>query len=72
MIPIIDLRSLYGMEPHSDLPGQKVIVLEHEGEYIGLTVDAVESIVAVEAADRMPVPRILLDKTAHTLQHDVA
>ncbi|WP_329740494.1 chemotaxis protein CheW [Dyella sp. A6] len=72
MIPIIDLRSLYGMPPHGDVAGQKVMVVEHDGECIGLTVDAVESIVAIEAADRMPVPRILHDQTGHTLQHDVA
>jgi purine-binding chemotaxis protein CheW len=34
-------------------------------------VDSVENIVTVDAADKLPVPRVLLDQTGTSLQHDM-
>ncbi|WP_199100677.1 chemotaxis protein CheW [Dyella sp. ASV21] len=71
LIPIMDLRALYGMPPYEDVASTRILIVEHEGEKCGLMVDSVENIVTVDAADKLPVPRVLLDQTGTSLQHDM-
>ncbi|TBR40078.1 MULTISPECIES: chemotaxis protein CheW [Dyella] len=71
LVTIIDLRALYGIAPHVDLADTKVLIIEENGEKYGLVVDAIENIVTIDAADKLPVPRVLLGHTRNTLQHDM-
>lgn len=71
LIHIMDLRALYGMPSYEDLASTRILIIEHDGEKCGLVVDSVENIVTVDAVDKIPVPRVLLDQTGTSLQHDM-
>ena len=62
MVTIVDLRCLYGMAPLADLTSAKIVVIERGDERFGLMVDAVENIVTVADADRMPTPSLMRGK----------
>ncbi len=66
MIPLIDLRSLYGItswasdnraRPEST---RKVLIVEHGTRRYGLIVDAIETIFSADEHDRIRVPSIML------------
>lgn len=59
LLTVVDLRALYGMSPYADLGQAKILIVEHRGEKYGLVVDAVDNIVTIEAANRIPVPAML-------------
>jgi purine-binding chemotaxis protein CheW len=71
LVTIIDLRRLYGMQPHDEMAHSKVLIVEHESEKYGLVVDAIENIVTIDAADKMTVPRVLLNQMDNVLRDDM-
>lgn len=71
LVTVINLRSLYGMAPCADLASSKVLIVEENEEKYGLVVDCIENIIAIDTADKLPVPRVLLGSTRNTLQHDM-
>jgi purine-binding chemotaxis protein CheW len=65
MVTVIDVRAMYGMPPYEDLSQAKILIVEHGGEKYGLVVDAVDNIVTIEAASRIPVPAVLTRQLAN-------
>jgi purine-binding chemotaxis protein CheW len=65
MVTVIDVRAMYGMTPYEDLAHAKILIVEHRGEKYGLVVDAVDNIVTIEAASRIPVPAMLTRQLAN-------
>jgi purine-binding chemotaxis protein CheW len=59
LLTVIDVRTMYGMPPYEDLAHAKILIVEHRGEKYGLVVDAVDNIVTIESASRIPVPPML-------------
>jgi purine-binding chemotaxis protein CheW len=62
---VIDVRAMYGMSPYEDLGRAKILIVEHRGEKYGLVVDAVDNIITIEAASRIPVPAMLTRQLAN-------
>ena len=65
MVTVIDVRAMYGMTPYEDLAQAKILIVEYRGEKYGLVVDAVDNIVTIEAASRIPVPAMLTRQLAN-------
>lgn len=59
LVTVIDVRAMYEMPPYEDVTHAKILIVEHLGEKYGLVVDAVDNIVTIEAASRIPVPAML-------------
>jgi purine-binding chemotaxis protein CheW len=59
LLTVIDVRAMYGMPAYEDLEDAKILIVEHRGEKYGLVVDAVDNIVTIESASRIPVPAML-------------
>jgi purine-binding chemotaxis protein CheW len=59
LVTVIDVRAMYDMPPYDDMTHAKILIVEHRGEKYGLVVDAVDNIVTIEAASRIPVPAML-------------
>jgi purine-binding chemotaxis protein CheW len=73
LITVVDLRTLYGMAPANDaVAGNgKILVVEREGEKIGLVVDAVQNIVSIERADKLRIPSMVAHRLDAELQRDL-
>jgi purine-binding chemotaxis protein CheW len=65
LLTVVDVRALYDMPPYEDLSQAKILIVEHRGEKYGLVVDAVDNIVTIEAASRIPVPATLTRQLAN-------
>ncbi len=65
MVTVIDVRAMYSMSPYEDLAHAKILIVEHRGEKYGLVVDAVDNIITIEAASRIPVPAMLTRQLAN-------
>jgi purine-binding chemotaxis protein CheW len=65
LLTVVDVRAMYGMPPYDDLAQAKILIVEHRGEKYGLVVDAVDNIVTIEAASRIPVPPMLTRQLAN-------
>ena len=71
LVTIVDLRTLYGMPPPEDTQGRKILVIEHGKDKFGLLVDAIENIVTLDEADKLPVPAMLLGRATHEMRNDM-
>lgn len=71
LVTIVDLRALYGMPPQDDAQARKILVIEHGKDKLGLLVDAVENIVTLDEADKLPVPAMLLGRATHEMRNDM-
>ena len=71
LITIVDLRALYGMPPHDDAHTRKILVIEHGHDKFGLLVDAIENIVTLDEADKLPVPALLLGRATNEMRNDM-
>lgn len=71
LITIVDLRALYGMPPHDDAHTRKILVIEHGHDKFGLLVDAIENIVTLDEADKLPVPALLLGRATNEMRKDM-
>ncbi|VVE24034.1 Chemotaxis protein CheW [Pandoraea eparura] len=71
LVTIVDLRALYGMPPQDDAQARKILVIEHGKDKLGLLVDAIENIVTLDEADKLPVPAMLLGRATHEMRNDM-
>lgn len=71
LVTIVDLRALYGMPPQDDAQARKILVIEHGKDKFGLLVDAIENIVTLDEADKLPVPAMLLGRATHEMRNDM-
>ena len=73
LVTVIDVRKFYslGSEGSAALPERRIVVLDSGDTLLGLLVDAVESIVRVETADRIPVPGLLRQAMPAAVRDDV-
>ncbi|MDM8359341.1 chemotaxis protein CheW [Pandoraea communis] len=71
LVTIVDLRALYGMPPQDDAQARKILVIEHGRDKFGLLVDAVENIVTLDEADKLPMPAMLLGRATHDMRNDM-
>ncbi|MFK0379961.1 chemotaxis protein CheW [Pandoraea sp. NPDC090278] len=71
LVTIVDLRALYGMPIQDDAQARKILVIEHGKDKFGLLVDAIENIVTLDEADKLPVPAVLLGRATHEMRNDM-
>ncbi|WP_052652686.1 chemotaxis protein CheW [Pandoraea oxalativorans] len=71
LVTIVDLRALYGMPIQDDAQVRKILVIEHGRDKFGLLVDAIENIVTLDEADKLPVPAMLLGRATHEMRNDM-
>lgn len=71
LVTVVDLRTLYGMEPAPDPAARRILIVERDGTRIGLVVDAVEDIVGIARADRMRIPSMVAHRLHAELQRDL-
>lgn len=71
LVTIVDLRALYGMPPQDDAQARKILVIEHGRDKFGLLVDAIENIVTLDEADKLPMPAMLLGRATHEMRNDM-
>jgi purine-binding chemotaxis protein CheW len=65
VISVIDLRCRFGMAPLIERDAARILIVEHEGELVGLIVDAVDTIVQVPSSARRAYPRIMRENSEH-------
>jgi purine-binding chemotaxis protein CheW len=61
VIPIIDLRDRFGLESTEDTAVTRVIVVEVEGQPVGMVVESASQVVRVPASQFDPPPRVMGD-----------
>jgi purine-binding chemotaxis protein CheW len=59
IIPIIDLRERFGMQPQEQTAMTRVVVVEVEGRPVGMVVDSASQVVRVPADQFDPPPDVL-------------
>jgi purine-binding chemotaxis protein CheW len=74
LVTVVDVRRLYRLEQASanDVLDRKVVVLQHEDTLLGLQVDAVRSILHIDASSRYPVPALMRDSLPASIRLDVS
>ena len=58
IVPILDLRSRFGMAPTEPTAMHVVVIVQAAGRTVGILVDAVSDIIAVSPDDIRPVPEM--------------
>lgn len=58
IVPILDLRSRFGMPPTEPTPMHVVVIIQTGARTIGVLVDAVSDIIAVAPDEIRPVPEV--------------
>ncbi|VVE73395.1 chemotaxis protein CheW [Pandoraea captiosa] len=71
LVMVVDLRALYGMPAQDEANTRKILVIEHGKDKFGLLVDAIENIVTLDDADKLPVPAVLLGRATHEMRNDM-
>jgi len=71
LITVVDLRTLYGMEDAADPAACRILIVDHGGEKYGLVVDAVQSILGIDRAEKLRVPALVLHHLHPELQRDL-
>jgi purine-binding chemotaxis protein CheW len=56
VVPVIDLRARFELPPRAPQPETRILVLHVDGEWIGMIVDAVTEVAAVDPAAVQPPP----------------
>lgn len=56
VVPVIDLRTRFELPRRAEQPDTRILVVQVEGEWIGLVVDAVTEVTAVDPAAVQPPP----------------
>lgn len=59
IIPVIDLREKFGLDPREDSPDTRIIVTDVAGKLVGMKVDAANQVVRVPSAQIDPAPAIV-------------
>ena len=63
VISVIDLRCMFGMAALIERDAARILIVEHEGERVGLIVDAVDTIVQVPTSARRPYPKMMRENS---------
>ena len=71
LITVVDLRTLYGMAATDGTAAGKILVVDRDGEKIGLVVDAIHDIVSIDRADKLRIPGMVAQRLDAELQHDL-
>lgn len=71
LITVVDLRTLYGMAATDGTAAGKILVVDRDGEKIGLVVDAIHDIVSIDRADKLRIPGMVAHRLDAELQHDL-
>ena len=72
MVPVVDMRSFFRLGGESECtPETKIVVLDEGDALVGLRVDAVRSILHVDEASRIPVPKLLRLSLPESIRSDV-
>ncbi len=58
VVPVIDLRKRFGVEVTKATTDSRIVVVEYDGEDVGLIVDAVEEVLTVEADHVAAAPEV--------------
>lgn len=58
LIPVIDLRTRFGLEKTEATKETRIIIVEVSGQEVGLTVDSVKEVAAVEEDTIEPAPDV--------------
>jgi purine-binding chemotaxis protein CheW len=61
IVPIIDLRCRFGHGPTDATPMHVIIVIQIDGETVGLLADRVLDIIAVDPSEIQPIPKVSHD-----------
>jgi purine-binding chemotaxis protein CheW len=72
IVPIIDLRCRFGIGVTDATPMHVIIVIQIDGETVGLLADRVLDIIAVDGAQVQPVPKVSHDVRTGVLSGLVA
>ena len=64
VISVIDLRCMFGMAALIERDAARILIVEHEGERVGLIVDAVDTIVQVPTSARRTYPKMMRENSA--------
>jgi purine-binding chemotaxis protein CheW len=71
LVTVVDLRALYGMHAMGDAAMAKILIVEQDGEKYGLIVDAIQNIVTIDRANKIRVPKVLLNQLDNALRNDL-
>ena len=58
VVPVIDLRKRFGVEASEATSDSRIVVVEYQGEDVGLIVDAVDEVLTVGADDIAGAPEV--------------
>ena len=58
VVPVIDLRKRFGVEASEATSDSRIVVVEYQGEDVGLIVDAVDEVLTVGADDLAGAPEV--------------
>jgi purine-binding chemotaxis protein CheW len=64
VIPLVDLRTRFGLPPIDSAADQRVVVVDHGGRRIGLLVDSAREVAKIEPSAFTPPPELVVERTA--------
>lgn len=56
IVPVVDMRAKFDLDPHEDTPETCIIVIELETTLIGIIVDTVDAVLPIPTDDIAPTP----------------
>ena len=63
VVPVLDLRVLFGFQPIEPTIASRVVVMNHGERTIGLLVDSAREVLKIPAADFQPPPAVVAQQT---------
>jgi purine-binding chemotaxis protein CheW len=63
VVPVLDLRVLFGFQPIEPTIASRVVVMNHGERTIGLLVDSAREVLKIPAADFQPPPPVVAQQT---------
>jgi purine-binding chemotaxis protein CheW len=68
VVPVIDLRTRFGLAPRAPVPETRILILNADGEWIGAVVDAVVEVAQLEEGAITPPPPMFRGLAAEYLR----
>ena len=63
VVPVLDLRVVFGLPKIERTIDSRVIVMQHDGRTVGLLVDSAREVLKIPAADFQPPPPVVVQQT---------
>jgi purine-binding chemotaxis protein CheW len=63
VVPVLDLRVIFGFPKIEPTLNSRVVVLQQEGRTVGLLVDSAREVLKIPAADFQPPPPVVVQQT---------